>query len=539
MRVEASYMRDGTQPRFVGAEYPLDTFYQQNLLREAAATGRIVTGPGFAATGDVSDSARPDFERMHRVAVVPLAMGEHTVALMILSREEPRDFNQRELQSLQQYGIVAAQALRNYRLLQQIRSAQGRGLDALTRISEHLAGSDDQTSFFTRMSDTVADLAGARRASFWLLEGEALCAQPSAGFTAEQLEQMRIDLDNPEAGNLRRVVENREAVAFTLNDYPEGGSWHRLLGVMGVSNGMAVPWRTAGQTIGALIAYDRDQGWGPQEEWMLRLCARASALVRQGYEAERRAAELTAAEVQRLAEHASRIAMLDEQKSEFLRLASHELRTPMTLVRGYLSMLEEGALGALPPAAAKVLPVMSVRMNQMTDLVEQMLAASRAQDLSLLPVPAPLALLELTSQTADSIQGLLHPGQRIHVEGDASVRALADVEQTRTILGNLISNAVKYSPEGDDVAVRVGSGPGAATVMVADRGIGIRQEDAERLFRPFGRADSDQVRAIVGTGLGLYLSRRLARLQGGDVDFTSELGRGSTFTLTLPAAPPA
>src|ERR1700693_3300180 len=111
----------------------------------------------------------------------------------------------------------------------------------------------------------------------------------------------------------------------------------------------------------------------------MRLAARASALVWQGYEAEHRAAALQAAEVKRLESHAMRMAELDKQKSEFLQLASHELRAPITLVSGYLSMLEEGSLGELPAPAAKVVPLMTARMRHMSELVDRMLTTSRME----------------------------------------------------------------------------------------------------------------------------------------------------------------
>ncbi|MBV8301311.1 MAG: GAF domain-containing protein [Candidatus Dormibacteraeota bacterium] len=535
MRVEASRERDGGAPVFVGAEYPLAEVQQQPLLREAVTTGDIVTGTGFSETASGDEQTQATLTKVRRVAIIPLSVEGTVIALLLLSRYEDRDFERAELDLMRPFGALAAVTLHSVRLLEEVSSTQRRALDALTQISQHLAASGDPTAFFLHMTDTIAGLAGGRRAAFWILEGNEVVAQPAAGFSPEQLRGMRLPFDVDQQPRLRRVMFGGEAVRFSAGDFDPPDPMHALVQLMEVQDGMAVPWRTAEQTIGVLMAYDAVHGWGGQEEWMLRLCARTSALVWQGYEAERRAAELSAREVERMAEHASRIASLDEQKSEFLRLASHELRTPMTLVRGYLSMLEEGTLGQLPPEAAAVLPIMSSRTAQMGHLVEQMLMASRAEEAGFQPQLAAVDVVELVGRVSASLRQLPRAAV-VTVTGSQPAVAAADPEKTGTILENLLSNAIKYSPDNDAVDVRVTRDGELVRVAVTDHGIGISGEDMATLFQPFGRVRSAQTEAIEGTGLGLYLARRLARQQGGDIEVASQPGTGSTFTLVLRAA---
>ena len=259
----------------------------------------------------------------------------------------------------------------------------------------------------------------------------------------------------------------------------------------------------------------------------MRLAARSSALVWQGYAAEQRAQSLQAAELDRLEAHAQRMAELEGQKSEFLQLASHELRAPITLVSGYLSMLEEGSLGELPGPAAKVVPLMTARMRHMSELVDRMLTTSRmeirargqnAADLDL------VALAEAVAASATATAGDQLP-RLVTVEPRAPVRVRADPEQVETILGNLISNALKYSPDGGEVTVTVREEPGWVAVDVTDHGAGIAEEDLSKLFQPFGRLQSAIAAGIQGTGLGLHLSRGLAQAQGGDIEVASRPGR--------------
>jgi signal transduction histidine kinase len=280
----------------------------------------------------------------------------------------------------------------------------------------------------------------------------------------------------------------------------------------------------------------RTAGFIEEDEWIMRLAARASALVWQGYAAETRVEQLQAAEVRRLEAHATRMAELDQQKSEFLQLASHELRSPITLVSGYLSMLEDGSLGHLPETAAKVVPLMSTRMRQMAQLVERMLAASRMEvrrrDAPVVDVRIDdIARAVVASHTMDE------EGRRVDVSATGPLYVRADPESVETVLNNLVSNALKYSAASSDIAVIVREEPGWAVVDVVDQGIGISTQEMSKLFQPFGRLESALSAGIEGTGLGLHLSRNLALSFGGDIDVHSRPGKGSTFTLRLPVRP--
>jgi two-component system sensor histidine kinase SenX3 len=123
----------------------------------------------------------------------------------------------------------------------------------------------------------------------------------------------------------------------------------------------------------------------------------------------------------------------------------------------------------------------------------------------------------------------------VRVERPLYVRA--DPDGVETMLSNLVSNGLKYSPAGSDITVIVREEPGWVAVDVVDQGIGISDDEKAKLFQPFGRLDSALSAGIHGTGLGLHLSRNLARSLGGDIEVHSQPGKGSTFTLRLPAQP--
>lgn len=533
LRVEASYQLGGP-PNFVGHEYPLTWLDRQPLLNEAVQTGSIVLGGSFGEGADSDPDLAPSLVTMRHTAIVPLAVGETVGAVLILSRTSDRAFVPHELEGLQQVGMLAVLALRNARLVEQVQSAQRRGLDSLTQMSRHIASSMEPAAFFEKMGETVAGLLTAERAAFWQLSGSELIPmhqlQPFADESSDRHRLGTIDSRGDES--LTRVLFAGEALRLEGADARSSNGHESLLTLMGARNLLAVPWRTAAVPLGILVAWNARSGFSDQDEWIMRLAARASAVVWQGYEAEHRAQGLQASEVDRLEAHGQRMAELERQKSQFLQLASHELRAPITLVSGYLSMLEEGTLGILPEPAAKVVPLMTARMRHMSQLVDRMLTTSRMEIRARGQNIKDIAVDTLARAVARTAAG--GSSRKIRVAATGRLRLRADPELVETILGNLVSNALKYSPDGGDVAITVRDEPGWVAVDVIDRGQGIAEEDIPKLFQPFGRLPKAVAAGIPGTGLGLHLSRSLALAQGGDIEVTSRPGEGSTFTLRLP-----
>ncbi|MEP7104600.1 MAG: HAMP domain-containing sensor histidine kinase [Chloroflexota bacterium] len=230
-----------------------------------------------------------------------------------------------------------------------------------------------------------------------------------------------------------------------------------------------------------------------------------------------------------------RIAALERTKTEFLNLASHELRGPITLIRGYLSMLAGGSLGAVSPELNRVLPALQVKADEMNSLIEQMIEAARLEEGRLELHPVDTDLRDLAQKAVEMIQPLTDGNHAISVDTPSEeVRAIVDPERVGTILGNLLSNAIKYSPSGGAVRCTVARQGEMGIVQVTDEGVGIAPDEMATLFTRFGRITNRDTRHIGGTGLGLYLSRQLARMQGGDVTVTSTPGKGSTFSLAVP-----
>ena len=240
--------------------------------------------------------------------------------------------------------------------------------------------------------------------------------------------------------------------------------------------------------------------------------------------------------LRRTREHSERLEALEQAKSKFLNLASHELRGPLAVLRGYISMIEDGTLGELSPDLSKVVPILSSKLRQMDLLVNDMLETARLEDTRMQLDFEKVDLREIVPKAVDLLVPIDSPHEIKLELPREPVRVNADLARVLNIVNNLIDNAIKYSPDGGEIRCIVRRRGQHATLTVTDQGIGIAPDDVARLFTRFGRIVTRDNSHIPGTGLGLYLSRELARLHGGDITVVSSPGAGSTFTLSLPAA---
>jgi signal transduction histidine kinase len=228
-----------------------------------------------------------------------------------------------------------------------------------------------------------------------------------------------------------------------------------------------------------------------------------------------------------------RIASLEKAKTEFLNVASHELRGPMTVIKGYLTMLEAGSLGELSSQSSSVIHLLIAKSDEVNWMVEQMVEAARLEEGRMALKKLPADLVALTDLAIEGVGQLLSRHQVSVEKPSRAVEADVDPDRFQIVVRNLLSNAAKYSPAGARIKIRV-TGNGVGMVAVTDEGIGITEEDQARLFSRFVRIETKGTESISGTGLGLWLSREIARMHDGDLTVESAPGRGSTFTLRVP-----
>jgi len=239
-------------------------------------------------------------------------------------------------------------------------------------------------------------------------------------------------------------------------------------------------------------------------------------------------------EADRLRQKAEHLAELEKAKSEFLRLASHELRGPAATLTGYLSMIEDESLGPVPQKLRPVVPMLQAKARQISLLANEMVEAARLEDRRLQLKRKRIDLRELVRRTVQLAGTTATAKHRLRFDDTVGreLWVMGDLMRLEIVVNNLVDNAIKYSPRGGDVITALSIDGKFALVTVTDKGIGIAAEDMSRLFVRFSRLG--ELADVPGTGLGLYLARELARLHGGDISVVSTPGQGSEFTLSLP-----
>jgi two-component system sensor histidine kinase SenX3 len=249
-----------------------------------------------------------------------------------------------------------------------------------------------------------------------------------------------------------------------------------------------------------------------------------------------RVAPLGADHVLLLVEDRSKAARVEEIRRDFLANVSHELKTPV----GGISLLAEAVLDAHddPEAVARFARRISVESDRLTRLVKEIVELSRLQGADVIKDPTLIDVGACARDAADRSR-LIAEEHRIELVTaiDEGCEVWGDAELVTTAISNLVGNAIAYSDTGTRVGVMVRRGrAGVIDVSVTDQGLGIPPDEQQRIFERFYRVDTARSRATGGTGLGLAIVKHVADNHGGNVSVWSEPGRGSTFTIELPAA---
>ena len=247
---------------------------------------------------------------------------------------------------------------------------------------------------------------------------------------------------------------------------------------------------------------------------------------------------------QREVEDARRLAEVEASnraKTGFLAAMSHELRTPLNAIAGYAQLMQEGIAGPVSQQQQEYLSRIRSSQVHLLGIVNDLLNYGRIEAGEVNYDLSPLSLHEVVERVIAMVapQAELKQLHLRQTSGVLDVRALADQLKTEQIVLNLLSNAVKFTPEGGDVTVSEALRDGAATIDVRDTGPGIPEDKQEMIFDPFVQLGRSLTSAHEGAGLGLAISRDLARAMRGDVTVRSTPGEGATFTLRLPPARPA
>jgi two-component system CheB/CheR fusion protein len=240
-----------------------------------------------------------------------------------------------------------------------------------------------------------------------------------------------------------------------------------------------------------------------------------------------------------LTKQRNRLQGLNDAKDEFISLASHQLRTPTTVVKQYVGMLREGYAGELSKKQLQMLNVANESNERQLEIIEDLLRVAKVDAGK---VYLDKVSCDLVTQVEEAIkeQSVLFKRRNqtvIFKKPDTEVIASIDPKLMLMVIENLLDNAGKYSNEGQDVIVSIHQDKTFTTIIIEDHGVGIRKSDQNKLFKKFSRIDNPLSISVGGTGLGLYWIKKIVDLHSGSIHVTSKLKAGTTFEISLPNAP--
>jgi PAS domain S-box-containing protein len=229
---------------------------------------------------------------------------------------------------------------------------------------------------------------------------------------------------------------------------------------------------------------------------------------------------------------------VDKAKTEFVSLASHQLRTPLAAVSWYTEMILEGDVGVVQDGQKKYLKEIYDGNRRMTELVNTLLDTSRLELGTLKIDLQPTDLIALARSVLDEQKPIIENKKLVIVEHlNADVPTFpSDPKLLRMVCQNLLANAVTYTPPEGRVELTISSDPESVSIVVSDTGYGIPESQQSKIFERFFRADNVRAKDTDGTGLGLYITKSVVESFGGQIGFESQEGKGSTFYVTLPIA---
>lgn len=239
-----------------------------------------------------------------------------------------------------------------------------------------------------------------------------------------------------------------------------------------------------------------------------------------------------------MVEDITEIRRLERVRTDFAANVSHELKTPLTSIRGFVETLENGAIDN-PPMAHKFLKIIMLETERLTRLINDILSITKLESGNDEVTIQRLRIDKMAYDVADMLS--IHASEKevtinCH-ENETPVYIMGNSDRVEQMLINLVENAIKYNNPGGSVTVQVFSNGVEANIAISDTGIGIAEENLPRLFERFYRVDKGRSRQMGGTGLGLAIVKHIVRSMNGEIEVHSHLGEGTEFLITLPLAP--
>jgi signal transduction histidine kinase len=468
------------------------------------------------------------------VLCVPMISRGVTIgALQLLNRRDGGPFDEEDARLLTAFAANAAVSIENARLFTQTDQALASRVEELSMMQLIDRELNDTLDYDRVMKLTLDWALRMTEAEVGLVAVSAeaedgtrgLRFLASRGYPEEWISAYEEELWPLDRGIIGRVV--RTGKAEFVGDAEKDPDFVRV--VAGMSAQLIVPIPREDQIIGVIALESSQETVFDQAalDFVVRLADHAAIAIDNA----------------RLFDQVRRA---NDAKTEFVSFVSHELKQPMTSMKGYTDLLSKGVVGELNDTQQGFLTTIQSNVERMDALVSSLLDVSRIESGRIRINLTDVSFEQVIQNALRTIRGQIeskHQPLEVDIAPELP-HVRADRDRLVQILTNLVSNAHKYTPEGGQITVRAqrwSNGEGAGrqngfvVCSVSDTGVGMSPEDQERLFTKYFRSDNPAVRSESGTGLGLVITKSLVELQGGQIWVESELGKGSTFAFTVPA----
>jgi signal transduction histidine kinase len=485
----------------------------------------------------------PDARSLHQLSMgrsvlaMPLLREDVAIGSIVIRRTEVRPFSDKQIALLKTFADQAVIAIENVRLFQELEArtrelTQSVGeLRALGEVGQAVSSTLDLQTVLSTIVRHAVQLSRTDGGVVYEYHeaAEEFHLRASHLMEAEVVEALQATPVRPGQGATGRAATMRAPVQLPdiLNEQEYTGSKVRpVFARLGYRSVLAVPLLRESRILGALTVWRKQAGsFSSEVVNLLQTFATQSALAIQN------------ARLFREIEDKSRqIEAANRHKSEFLANMSHELRTPLNAIIGFSEVLQERMFGELNEKQAEYTDDILTSGRHLLSLINEILDLSKVEagrmELELATFDLPLAIDN--ARTFVRERATKH-GINLDVTVDERLGDfVGDERKIKQILLNLLSNAVKFTPEGGRIGIKARQGDGSVEISVSDTGIGIAPEDQAKIFEEFRQVGGDYAHKKEGTGLGLTLAKKFVELHGGKIWVESEVGKGSTFTFTLP-----
>jgi signal transduction histidine kinase/hemerythrin-like domain-containing protein len=482
-------------------------------------------------------------ENVRTLLLVPLRQQGELIGILVARRIEARSFTPAQIKLLETFADQAVIAIENVRLFQELEArtrelVQSVGeLRALGEVGQAVSSTLDLETVLTRIVSHAVQLSGTDGGAIYEYDeqSEEFLLRATHHMEEELINALRANPPRLGDGVVGRAAASREPVQVPniLEERAYAPRMRQMLERYGFRASLAVPLLREDRIIGGLVVRRKSTGeFRPEVIDLLKTFATQSVLAIQN------------ARLFREIEDKSRqIEAANRHKSEFLANMSHELRTPLNAIIGFSEVLQERMFGELNEKQSEYTDDIVSSGRHLLSLINEILDLSKVEagrmELEMATFDLPLAIDN--ARTFVRERAIKH-GINLDVTVDERLGDFSgDERKIKQILLNLLSNAVKFTPEGGRIGIKARQADGSVEISVSDTGIGISPEDQAKIFEEFRQVGSDYAHKREGTGLGLTLAKKFVELHGGRIWVESEVGKGSTFSFTLPerSSPPS